>query len=350
VVASKQCWHIEIERRPHRVRLLVLAAMLGGERIGQRLQGDCLGTTLCSFQFRPTLAWPSPWRPQFPVGGHPHNAGYRQSILVEERAVIGRLIRPPPIAQAGVREVMGMDTEPDAKYLERRQRAIGTMRFELGVLRAAINWAHKNGRLTRSVPVTLPTAPAPRERWLTRQEAARLIRAARTQKARLYMPLFILIGLYTGRRKEAILSLRWTQIDLENGLIDFEVAGRDRTKKRRGKVRIPARLLPHLRRARRRGTDLGYVLHINGARIGNIKRGFVAARTRAGLKGVSPHTLRHTAATWLMQAGVPIWEASGFLAMSPQTLQSVYGHHHPDYMREAADAIGRRPQNVRVIG
>jgi integrase len=92
------------------------------------------------------------------------------------------------------------------------------------------------------------------------------------------------------------------------------------------------------------------VLHINGARIGNIKRGFVAARNRAGLKGVSPHTLRHTAATWLMQRGVPIWEASGFLAMSPQTLQSVYGHHHPDYMREAADAIGRRPQNVRVIG
>jgi integrase len=223
------------------------------------------------------------------------------------------------------------------------------MRFELGVLRTAINWAHKNGRLIRSVPVTLPSRPEPRERWLTRQEAARLIRAARTHKARLYLPLFILLGLYTGRRKEAILSLRWPQIDFENGLIDFEVAGRNRTKKRRGKVPIPTRLLPHLRRARRRGTDVGYVLHINGARIGNIKRGFVAARTRAGLKGVSPHTLRHTAATWLMQAGVPIWEVSGFLAMSPQTLQSVYGHHHPDYMREAADAIGRRPQNVRVM-
>jgi integrase len=245
--------------------------------------------------------------------------------------------------------VAAVNPQTCAKYLERRQRSIGTMRFELGVLRAAINWAHKNGRLTRSVPVALPAAPAPRERWLTRQEAARLIRAARTHKARLYLPLFILIGLYTGRRKEAILSLRWPQIDLENGLIDFEVAGRNRTKKRRGRVRISARLLPHLRRARRRGTDVGYVLHINGTRIGNIKRGFVAARTRAGLKGVSPHTLRHTAATWLMQAGVPIWEASGYLAMSPQTLQNVYGHHHPDYMREAADAIGRRPQNVRVM-
>jgi len=45
---------------------------------------------------------------------------------------------------------------------------------------------------------------------------------------------------------------------------------------------------------------------------------------------------------WLMQAGVPLWQASGFLAMSEKMLVSTYGHHHPDYMREAADAIGRR--------
>ena len=35
--------------------------------------------------------------------------------------------------------------------------------------------------------------------------------------------------------------------------------------------------------------------------------------------------------------------------MSMETLQRVYGHHHPDYQREAAENIGRRPQNVRVI-
>jgi integrase len=234
-------------------------------------------------------------------------------------------------------------------YLQKRGRSNGTTRRELGVLQTAINWAHRNGRLTRSVPVALPAPPEPRDRWLTRREAARLVRASRSQKARLYMPLFILIGLYTGRRKEAILSLRWPQVDLEAGLIDFDVVGRHRTKKRRGRVRIPARLLPHLDRARKRGTDLGHVLHINGEPIKNIKKGFAAACARAGLEDVTPHVLRHTAATWLMQRGIPIWEAAGFLAMRPETLQRVYGHHHPDYMREAADAIGRRPQNVRVI-
>jgi integrase len=161
------------------------------------------------------------------------------------------------------------------------------------------------------------------------------------------MPLFILLGLYTGRRKEAILSLRWPQVDLEAGLIDFEIPGRERTKKRRGKVPITAKLLPHLKRARKRGGDLGYVLHINGKRIGNIKKGFAAACGRAGIEGVSPHTLRHTAATWLMQGGAPQWQAAGFLAMSEKTLRDVYGHHHPDYLREAAAAISKRPQLVR---
>jgi len=60
---------------------------------------------------------------------------------------------------------------------------------------------------------------------------------------------------------------------------------------------------------------LGYVLHRNGKRILDIKKGFAAACGRAGLEGVTPHTLRHTAATWLMQRGTPIWEAAGFLAM-----------------------------------
>jgi integrase len=65
---------------------------------------------------------------------------------------------------------------------------------------------------------------------------------------------------------------------------------------------------------------------------------------------VTPHTLRHTCATWLMQAGVPKWEAAGFLAMSMDTLERVYGHHHPDHYSEAANAFSRRPRNVRATG
>jgi integrase len=87
---------------------------------------------------------------------------------------------------------------------------------------------------------------------------------------------------------------------------------------------------------------------VSGKRIGNIKKGFAAACRRARLERVSPHTLRHTAATWLMQAGVPQWQAAGFLAMSEKTLRDVYGHHHPDYLRDAAKALSTPMKFVRV--
>ncbi len=62
-----------------------------------------------------------------------------------------------------------------------------------------------------------------------------------------------------------------------------------------------------------------------------------SAAKLAGLgTDVTPHTLRHTAATWLMQAGVDKWEAAGFLGMSVQMLDRVYGHHHPHHLRQAA--------------
>jgi hypothetical protein len=74
-------------------------------------------------------------------------------------------------------------------YAQTRRRSMGTVRRELGALRAAINHAFKNGRLTRTVAVELPERPPARERWLTRQEAGMLLRAARTPQARLYLPL-----------------------------------------------------------------------------------------------------------------------------------------------------------------
>ena len=52
--------------------------------------------------------------------------------------------------------------------------------------------------------------------------------------------------------------------------------------------------------------------------------------------------MRHTAATWLMEAGLDPWLAAGFLGMSVATLLKHYGHHRPDYQEEAAGAFTRR--------
>ena len=50
-----------------------------------------------------------------------------------------------------------------------------------------------------------------------------------------------------------------------------------------------------------------------------------------------------------MQAGVDKWEAAGFLGMSVEMLDRVYGHHHPAHLKKAAHAIGYRPQQSLPI-
>jgi hypothetical protein len=39
----------------------------------------------------------------------------------------------------------------------------------------------------------------------------------------------------------------------------------------------------------------------------------------------------------MMQKGIDLWEAAGFLGMSVKTLEAVYGHHHPAHQEAAAN-------------
>jgi integrase len=151
--------------------------------------------------------------------------------------------------------------------------------------------------------------------------------------------LFILIGLYTGARKGAILELRWLQVDLERGRIDFNPPGRKRTSKGRPVIPIPRGLLWFLKSARKRGGDMGYVVNRDGAPVGDIKRGFATACDKAGLDDVTPHTLRHTAGTWMAQAGVPMWEIAGYLGHSHERTSELYSHHHADHLSRAREAL-----------
>ncbi len=223
-------------------------------------------------------------------------------------------------------------------YCQSRGVAEGTTRRELVTLQAAINYDFKHRRLTSTVPVWMPPNPPGKERWLTRTEAAKLLRAARSmRRSRDYLPLYILVSLYTGARKEAVLELTWDRVFLEQGYIQFDVDGQQRTKKRRARPPIPRPLKTFLRLARRRNKK--YVIEHNGDRLDNMKKSFRNACELAGLQDVTPHTLRHTATTWLVQAGVPLWEVSGYVGLTVQTIERVYGHHAPDRLENARKAM-----------
>jgi len=59
------------------------------------------------------------------------------------------------------------------------------------------------------------------------------------------------------------------------------------------------------------------------------------------LRRASPHWMRHTCATWLMEAGVDMWDAAAFTGMTVKVLEDHYAHHRPDYQSAARGAFGR---------
>jgi integrase len=99
-------------------------------------------------------------------------------------------------------------------------------------------------------------------------------------------------------------------------------------------------LLAHLRRWKRLGIAKHAVVEWNGRPIASVRTSFEAAAKAAGIdRHITPHILRHTAATWAMQRGSDVWAAAGWLGMSPELLERVYGHHHPDFQLDVAERM-----------
>lgn len=256
-----------------------------------------------------------------------------------------------------------------------RLATVQAARRDLEDLSAAIGYWEAEHPLLRRPKVTLPEKlESPRDA-LTRQQAALLLLAAmgwyrttdgkwkrRSGSARAnraHLRRFILIGLYTGTRPGVIPKLLWNEsatqawADTADGTIYRRgKAERDHRTKRRPLVRVPDRLLAHLKRweaadARGREVDgevvpITTVLHHGGAPIaGKIRRGFAACVADAGLPPeVTPHWMRHTCATWLMERDVKPWEAAAFTGMTTATLEKCYGHHRPSHQNSARRALG----------
>lgn len=252
------------------------------------------------------------------------------------------------VRHLGASPLSAMTGNARRKYARDRGVSDSTIRRELGVLDAAARHCVREGHLAAYPDDQwLPASPPPRERWLTVQEVARLVRAARNGRARHYLPLFILLAIYTGRRRDAILSLEWTpsmtggHVDLERGIIDFRPLGRSETKKRRGQIPIPARLIGLLRGARRR--TVRYVIEDAGQPVGSIKKSLASAGRRAGIEGVHPHLLKHTAVTWLARRGVSMEDVSLYTDTTVETLRRVYRQHDPAMHAAVLAALsGRR--------
>jgi integrase len=246
--------------------------------------------------------------------------------------------------------------QTDKRATKSKGRAIkaSTAKRELVTLSAALNWCWRNKRLDRPVVVTLPKVSENRERYLKRNEVAGLLWAAlgfnqdgtrNRFRINRHLARFILIALYTGTRHDAILRLQWMAnttggwFNLDVGVLYRRPQDAIETNKRRTPSPIPPRLMPHLKRWRKLSTQ--YVIEPIASQL---RRAWAGARVMAGLGAdVTPHVLKHTCATLMLQNKVSTWDVAGVLGTSEAVIRKTYGHHSVEHLRQAVDVWSRRP-------
>lgn len=207
--------------------------------------------------------------------------------------------------------------------------ADGTIIKELATLKAGLRWHDRN----TPAAIEMPTQPAPKDRYLTREEYRRLRDAARWIP---HCELFVVLAYTTAGRAGAILELTWDRVDFDRGIIHLgEAVGT----KGRASVPMTDSAREILMQARRAAlTD--HVIEYGGKPIRKIRATFLAAAKRAGLEDISPHVLRHTAAVHMAEAGVPITEIAQYLGhRNVSTTYRTYARYSPGYLRKAAEAL-----------
>lgn len=262
-------------------------------------------------------------------------------------------------------------------------------RRELEDLSAAIGYWHDEHPLTRRPKVVMPPKAESTRDALTRDQAARLLKASlgwrldadtgrwtrlspSARKNRAHLRRLLMIGFYTGTRPGVIPQLLWTEsptqawVDLDAGIIYRRGRlERDHRTKRRPLVNLPPRLLAHLRRWRaaderasialraahvaaggdpKTAPQIVSVLHHGGRPLaGRVRTGFEGIVADAGLDpAVTPHWMRHSCATWLMEKDALPWAAAGYMGMTMKTLEDCYGHHRPSHKDRQRQLMGRK--------
>ena len=223
-------------------------------------------------------------------------------------------------------------------YTARRRAAgvkSGSIRTELNQLRTALLWAEKMGMIPAAPPMEMPPASPLKEKHLTRAEFDRLLDAAQTHHLRLYLHLAIA----TAGRNAAILELTWDRVDFLRGLVFLGAKDALRPQKGRATVPMTDALRAALSAAREVATT-EHVIEWAGEPVKSVRTTLGKAAKRAGLTGVSPHILRHSAAVWMAEAGAPLSEIAAYLGHGDAASATKrYARFTPTHLRRASQAL-----------
>ena len=218
-------------------------------------------------------------------------------------------------------------------------RSIATVNRELALIRRMFSIAQREGWIGNNPfamgePLICVADEKKRERILTREEECRLLEACNDPR-RAHLRPIVICALDTGMRQGEILSLRWHDLDLINGAIT--VAAFNTKTMRARTLSLTARLSRELEalaaKAPMRPDDRVFGI------VDNVKRSFDTVRRAAGMEDLRFHDLRHTAATRLVSAHIPLSEVGRVLGHTQANTTYRYVNANIETAKRAAAAL-----------
>jgi len=209
---------------------------------------------------------------------------------------------------------------------------------ELNLLRAMIRKAIQWDYLKENPFATVKPLRTDKKqiRFLSREEIVRLKDAAENYTEYPPIKAMVLVMLYTGLRIGEVRALTWNDIDLANGLLYVQPKDEHSVKSRKPRtVPISHPELLDALKALPRG-DSPYLFSLRRAQcFTHFKR---VAR-RAGLAWVTPHTLRHTFASYLAMQGASMRSIQELLGHASLVTTQQYQHLTPGYQRGVIELL-----------
>ena len=210
-----------------------------------------------------------------------------------------------------------------------------TVNRSLSVLRHLINLAKRWKKFFGENPVSIAGMLEENnlvERILSPEEQGRLIEASIG-----YLRPIISTALNTGMRRGEILGLKWSDVDMDTGLITVSQTN-SKSKKQR-KIFINRILRKELAELKLKSGGNEFVfLSDKGRRLKEVKNGFDAACRRAGIEGLRFHDLRHTPATRMIESGGSIVAVCKILGHSD--IKTTMRYTHPESsLKEALENL-----------
>lgn len=208
-----------------------------------------------------------------------------------------------------------------------------TINKTLMVVRAVLRMSHALGWLESVPKIRMMKTEGKRVRFLTHQEAERLLKTLPAHKADIAR-----FSLCTGLRMANVLGLEWSQVDVIRRVCWIHP---DQAKARKA-IAVPLSDEAIAVIARQIGQHEQFVFTYQGKPILRVNnRGWKRSLEKAGIKNFRWHDLRHTWASWHIQAGTPLSVLQELGGWESTEMVRRYAHLSGEHLAKYAGNVSR---------